>query len=283
MVADRSHEKHRKALKSVKDDQRQGSREIRPRSGCKLMTIQMTDQEVLREITSACEAEHLTAVLGNVCTQMGFKYFALTHHVDMARDAASVVRIHNYPPQWVAYHDRNALGVSDPVHRASHTSCAGFLWSDMKTMIPLTAEDHRILAMSREHGLGDGFTVPANVLGKRSGSCSFANAVDVPIDATTLPLAQLVGLFAFERARRCSEVRPSEICPPRLTDRQRDCLLWVGRGKSDWEIGYILGISEDTVERHLTNARERYGVSKRTMLLVRALFDGTLSFSDILH
>ena len=54
------------------------------------------------------------------------------------------------------------------------------------------------------------------------------------------------------------------------------------RGKSDWETGRILGITEDSVVSHLTNARERYEVPKRTMLLVRALFDGTLSFSDIL-
>lgn len=246
------------------------------------MTIQMTTQEILREITSAPEAEDLTAVLENVSTQMGFRYFALTHHVDMVRDGAKVGRIHNYPSQWADYHDKNALGISDPVHRASHTSCAGFLWSDMERMIPLTSEDRRILALSREYGVGDGFTVPANVPGELNGSCSFANAADIPVDEATLPLAQLVGILAFERARRCWGIRPLEKCPPRLTDRQRDCLLWVGRGKSDWEIGHILGITEDTVDRHLTNARERYGAPKRTVLLVRALFDGTLSFSDIL-
>lgn len=246
------------------------------------MTIKMTTQEMLREIKSAPEAGQLAAALGNICTQMGFKYFALTHHVEVTRGAANVVRIHNYPSQWVAYHDRNALGTSDPVHRASHMSCAGFLWSEMETMIPLNSEDRRVLALSREYGVGDGFTVPANVPGEPSGSCSFASVADIPVDEATLPLAQLVGIFAFERARSCSGIRSFEKSPPRLTDRQRDCLLWVGRGKSDWETGRILGITEDTVDRHLTNARERYEVPKRTMLLVRALFDGTLSFSDIL-
>src|SRR3546814_44194 len=114
------------------------------------------------------------------------------------------------------------------------------------------------------------------------GSCSFANVADIPVDEATLPLAQLVGIFAFERARSYSGIRAFEKSQPRLTDRQRDCLLWVGRGKSAWETGRILGITADTFYRHLTNARERYDVPKRTMLLVRALFDGTLSFSDIL-
>ncbi len=68
-----------------------------------------------------------------------------------------------------------------------------------------------------------------------------------------------------------------------LTDRQRDCVVWVARGKSDWEISRILGLSPETVTEYLKRARERYGVSKRTMLAVHALFDGTISFTDVLR
>ena len=68
---------------------------------------------------------------------------------------------------------------------------------------------------------------------------------------------------------------------PVITDRQRDCLVWVARGKSDWEISRIIGISPETVVRHVKQARERYGVEKRTSLLIRTLFDGTISFTDI--
>ena len=247
------------------------------------MGIQMTAQEVLCEIKTVSRAEDLSAVLSNICKRMGFDHFALTHHADMTQAPARIVRLHNYPARWVAHYDGNAFGIADPVHRASQASCVGFLWSDMKTMIPLTASDRRILALGREYGIGNGFTVPVHVPGELPGSCTFANNSGEPIDQATLPLAQLVGVFAFESARRCWGIRPFEQNPPRLTDRQRDCLLWAGRGKSDWEIGRILGISEDTVDRHLTNARERYGVPKRTMMLVRALFDGTLSFSDVLQ
>ena len=70
-------------------------------------------------------------------------------------------------------------------------------------------------------------------------------------------------------------------CFGRLTDRQRDCVLWVARGKSDWEISQILGVGEETVARHIKQACERYGVNKRTYLVILTLFDGTLTFSDI--
>jgi LuxR family quorum-sensing system transcriptional regulator CciR len=63
---------------------------------------------------------------------------------------------------------------------------------------------------------------------------------------------------------------------PRLTDRQRDCLIWAGRGKGDWETNVILGITEDTVAQHISQACERYGVQKRTSLMIHTLFDGTI-------
>ena len=34
--------------------------------------------------------------------------------------------------------------------------------------------------------------------------------------------------------------------------------------------------------QHLKQARERYGVGKRTLLAVHALFDGTIAFIDVL-
>lgn len=55
------------------------------------------------------------------------------------------------------------------------------------------------------------------------------------------------------------------------------------RGKSDWEIGQILGVSHETVIQHLKQARERYGVGKRTLLAIHALFDGGIGFLEVLR
>ncbi|MEZ0243080.1 MAG: autoinducer binding domain-containing protein, partial [Sphingomonas sp.] len=66
---------------------------------------------------AACPAD-LNDALVAISTAMGFAYFALSHHVDIARVGARAIRLHNYPDQWADYYDRNALGVSDPVHRA---------------------------------------------------------------------------------------------------------------------------------------------------------------------
>ena len=52
----------------------------------------------------ASEAE-LAGLLEEICAEMGFHYFALTHHVDIRQAPQPAIRLHNYPLQWVEYFD----------------------------------------------------------------------------------------------------------------------------------------------------------------------------------
>ena len=70
---------------------------------------------------------------------------------------------------------------------------------------------------------------------------------------------------------------------PKLTRRQYDCVVQAARGKSDWDAGHVLGISHQTVHKHLEEAKRRYGVATRAQLIVRALFSGHLTFGDVLN
>lgn len=236
----------------------------------------------VRDVGGVASEDELAGLLQEICAEMGFNYFALTHHVDIRQAPQPAIRLHNYPAQWVEYFDEEKLGPSDPVHRASHLTSVGFAWSKLPHMIHLTPRDRMVLEQAGCNGIGDGFTVPAHVPGESNGSCSFATRTGQPVVAEHLPIAQLVGAFAFEAARRLWRMRAGPSLATQLTDRQRDCVVWAARGKSDWEIAQILGISHETVIQHLKQARERYGVTKRTMLAVSALFDGTISFIDVL-
>src|SRR3546814_6463293 len=73
----------------------------------------------------------LAALLQEACAHMGCAWFALSHHVDFLAAPERGVRIHNYPEDWACWFDERRLGLTDPVHRASQRSMAGFLWHDM--------------------------------------------------------------------------------------------------------------------------------------------------------
>lgn len=236
----------------------------------------------VRDVRDLRTEDELAEALGEISSDLGFRYFALTHHLDV-RKSSSAIRLHNYPSGWAEWFDEQELGGADPVHRASHLTSVGFAWSKLEEMIPLTAKDQQVLDLARKEGIGDGFTVPAHVPGEAHGSCSFAAEHGKLLKEEHLPLAQLAGAFAFEAARRIRRLRDPCSPFPRLTDRQRECVMWAARGKSDWEISKILGVSHETVIQHLKQARERYGVGKRTLLAVHALFDGTIAFLDVLR
>jgi DNA-binding response OmpR family regulator/DNA-binding CsgD family transcriptional regulator len=60
----------------------------------------------------------------------------------------------------------------------------------------------------------------------------------------------------------------------RLTAREAEVLLWIGRGKSNRDISEILGISPRTVNKHLEQVFEKLGIENRASaaaLAVRAL------------
>ena len=211
---------------------------------------------------------------------LGFRYFALTHHVDVRRSSAAI-RIHNYPDGWAEWFDEQSLGATDPVHRASNLTSVGFAWSKLPEMIALTPQDRRILDLARAQGIGEGFTVPAHVPGEAHGSCSFACR-----RRGTVRRAASAAAAAGRRLRvrsRAPDAPRRFPAPVQLTDRQRECVMWAARGKSDWEIARVLGISEATVGEHLRQRYERYGVGKRTLVAVHALFDGTIGFLDVLR
>jgi LuxR family quorum-sensing system transcriptional regulator CciR len=236
-----------------------------------------------RDVAAVASEAELAEALGEICREMGFRYFALTHHLDIRMALQPAIRLDNYPPEWVRYFDDQKLGPCDPVHRGSHLTSVGFAWSQLPSLIQLTARDYDIFERASRTGIGDGFTVPAHVPGESNGSCSFATARGMPVPEGSLALAQLVGAFAFEAARRLWRMRNANPpAMPRLTERQRDCVIWAASGKTDWEISRILGVSQETVIMHLKDARDRYGVAKRGPLIVRTLFDGTIGFNDVL-
>lgn len=237
-------------------------------------------EELGGHILSATSADDLHQALLRSAREMGFDHFALSLEIGSGGDAGTSVLIHNYPSSWADVYVGFNLGASDPIRRAAERRLFGFRWNEVSTLIPVSDLEQAMFDTGRRHGIADGFTVPRHLPGEVTASCSFVTGPRSGLPESMLLVAELIGAFAIAGARRIAgwAVPPVR---PRLTDRQRDCVLWAARGKSDWEISRILEISHDTVATHLKEARERYDAHKRSSLILCALFDGLISFADI--
>lgn len=224
---------------------------------------------------------HLEACAFN----LGFRQFAMGHHVDLAGPPQDAIRLTNYHPAWIERSLGEGYFLYDPVHQASTRTAAGFLWTDVPTMIRLTKRQKAVLEAARPYGLSEGYTIPVHVPGEYRGTCSFGADSFERLRPNALPIANMIGTYAFEAARRIMRSRgalPAGLDElPQLTERQRDSLVLVARGKGDPEIGALLGISAATAHEHVENVRRAYGNAQRPLLIARALFDGQISFSEV--
>lgn len=237
--------------------------------------------EVLGGLLRATQsADELHEALLRVAFDMGFDHFALSLEIGLGSEAGASILLHNYPAAWADVYTGFNLAASDPVRRTAERSILGFRWGEMPALIPITPAEQAMFETGRRHGIVDGFTVPRHLPGELIASCSFVTGPDRTLPADALLAAELLGAFTIEHARRISGWVPP-VARLKITDRQRDCVLWAAREKTDSEIAQILEISRGTVIQHLKGARERCYALNRTSLVLSALYDGLISFSDI--
>jgi DNA-binding CsgD family transcriptional regulator len=89
--------------------------------------------------------------------------------------------------------------------------------------------------------------------------------------ALLLPHLHLALLRLAEAAARDAPPRAGEALARPLSGRETEILGWVREGKSNYEVGCILGISALTVKNHLQRIYRTLGVSNRTHALSRCL------------
>jgi DNA-binding NarL/FixJ family response regulator len=94
-----------------------------------------------------------------------------------------------------------------------------------------------------------------------------------PIDKTDLLNAIATRLA---RAEQQQELKPdfssaTPLASLGLSPREAEVLLWVAQGKTNGDIGAILGISESTVKKHMLKVLAQLGVETRSAATLRAL------------
>lgn len=71
--------------------------------------------------------------------------------------------------------------------------------------------------------------------------------------------------------------------PKNITDRRREVLYWMARGKSNAEIGAILGISPCTVKQHVEQIGFIYGCPNRISMVLRGIARGDIAIEPIVR
>lgn len=232
--------------------------------------------------------EELATNLRHAAGELGFESFHFSSHASENTNAPTKVRpfegtdrkspcvISDFPEAWFAHYQSQDYQDIDPVLQHCASSILPAVWHLLP--MPQDARVARFFDEARQHGLASGVTY--SILDKHSAYSIFSltRATDRPADRrhieSQIGTGYLLMTYAHEAMKRLNAKESAN--PVQLTVRETDCLSWVGRGKTSWEISRILTISERTVIFHINNAVKKLDTRTRSQAVVKAVSMGLI-------
>lgn len=181
----------------------------------------------------------------------------------------------SYPDEWLYLYWKNGYAGVDPVFRAASHSSGTHIWK--RTYQQATSnEELEFIETARGFGLTDGITTssvdPACGL---ATFFSFAGEEEVDTERYA-QLVEYLGhhlhLALMRTARR--DAPATEQCIKELSPREVTILNWIKNGKTNWEVGQILGVTERTVRFHLASIFSKLDVTSRSQAVATAMEHG---------
>lgn len=236
-------------------------------------------QELIDMISRAGTVEEIHSLCCALCKESGFDYFIYGTRIPTSFVKPHIFIICSYPQDWRDRYVTKGYIRVDPtvVHCANN-----FLPLTWEMIEPLEKENREIrtfMTESRDFGLKDGVTFPIHTPQGEGAMLSMALGKEKERSHSlilhAIPYIQLISLHIHEAVRRVLNLERTSL--PRLSGREKECLLWCAEGKTSWETSKIIGVSERTVVFHLQNASEKLKVANRLQAVARAVSVGLIA------
>lgn len=227
--------------------------------------------------TSQTPLATLEADLKRRLAEFGIQHFVHVQALDANRRPSGALMAGPSNQEWRELYFEKKWARHDDLMKSGLRRLAPTTWRGFEKEHPLSGGQRTIMSHAHEFGFKDGYFLPVHMLDGSVACVSlFSETVlpEVGAVAHTLHLLSLYYSFAVRRA--LAPAMQKQDSTVSLTPRQRECLQWVRAGKTDWEIGQIIGISEHTVIEHLEQARQRLGVRTRTQAVIEAVSLGII-------
>lgn len=222
--------------------------------------------------------EELSLVIEGIFKDIGFDMWGYQTESDIALEKSAPIIIHNFPQKWVNYYINNNFSEVDPVIKYGTSLTMPFQWSQLNESNNLNKESLEFNDLAKDFGLDDGLGIPLIGGNGRRSMISLVSDTNPKEMASLFKTQkdQIVAMcFAFHSiAKDLIKDDNLTIKKGELSDREKECLLWAIKGKSSWETGMILGISERTVIFHINNAKKKFNVVSKYHLIAIAISEG---------
>jgi len=205
---------------------------------------------------------------------LGFNTVSAMAVVDFPAGRSEFVSIDNAPDGYAqAMHDVVSMR-RDPVMQHCRNQSLPIIWNqDTYTRIGLGELWEEQARFGYQTGIAMALHLP------EGRHFAFGVERDQPLPSDRGELQRMVAdlqLFAVHAQDAAMRLlSPPAMAPverlPTLTKRELEALQWTMEGKTAWEVGTILGISERTAVLHVNNAMHKLGCASKHQAVLKAL------------
>ena len=209
--------------------------------------------------------------------RLGFENVSAMAAFDRAGGEPEFISVDNTPAGYVDAADDLAAGKRDPVMQHCKHKSTPIVW-DQSTYV--AAGQGAKWEQQARHGYACGIAWAMHMPGGHHFALGVDRAGGLPASSSELTrMVAALQLFAVhvQEAMRALVVPSPRVRLPVLTSRELETLRWTMEGKTAWEVGRILGISEDTVARHAHRATRKLECASKHHAVVKALRLGLIN------
>ena len=209
--------------------------------------------------------------------RLGFDTFSATVVIDHLLGEAEFITVDNTPRAYVELFQNPVNGRRDPVMQHCKRQSVPIIW-DQSTYVQ-NGQGDKWEEQSR-FGISHGIALALHMPEGRHFFLGVERDQAVPSDPAELTRVvadlQLFAVHAQDAALRILVPGSADPGAPSLTPRELESLRWTMEGKTAWEVGNVLGITERTAALHVNNATHKLGCVNKHQAVLKALRLGLL-------
>lgn len=215
--------------------------------------------------------EFQTEVVG-FTKRLGFETVSATVVIDHLLGEAEFITVDNTPRAYREYFVNRNNGRLDPVMQHCKRHSMPIIWGqDTYAEAGLGEKWEEQARFGYRHGIAMALHMPEG----RHFFLGVDRDQPVPPDAAEITRMvadlQLFAVHAQDAALRILTPGLSAPGAPSLTPRELETLRWTMEGKTAWEVGSLLGISERTAALHVNNATHKLDCVNKHQAVLKAL------------
>ncbi|NUE94646.1 helix-turn-helix transcriptional regulator, partial [Acinetobacter seifertii] len=216
----------------------------------------------------------LFEVVKSTASKLGFDYCAYGMQSPLSIAEPKTIMLNNYPQAWQQRYVEQQYVKVDPTVQHCMVSLKPLVWSSQYTH---TQAEKDFWEEARSYGLNVGWAQSSRDFIGTRGMLTLARSSDQLSEKEQK--AQYTNMYWLTQtvhssiAKIVNDVEFSQF-NLYLTNREKEVLRWTAEGKTSAEIAQILGVSERTINFHLSNSMQKLNVNNKISAAIRAVMLG---------